>query len=78
MLHRQVAEQTEQIRSANQTLERQYAQLQTESDLRNRIIKYSPSGMMLIDLDGTVTLMNKSACAIAGVRQPLLGKLAVA
>lgn len=76
VLHRQVAEQTEQIRSANQTLERQYAQLQTESDLRNRIIKYSPSGMMLIDLDGTVTLMNKSACAIAGVRQPLLGKLA--
>ncbi len=76
VLHRQVAEQTEQIRSANQTLERQYAQLQTESDLRNRIIKYSPSGMMLIDLDGTVTLMNKSACAIAGVRQPLLGKRA--
>ncbi|MEI3130770.1 MAG: hypothetical protein V8S92_00495 [Oscillospiraceae bacterium] len=33
--------------------------------------------MMLIDLDGTVTLMNKSACAIAGVRQPLLGRGAV-
>lgn len=73
MLHRQVAEQTEQIQQAKQTLERQYAQLQNESDLRNRIIKYSPSGMMLVDLDGTVTLMNKSACAIAGVREPLLG-----
>ena len=36
---------------ASQELEKQFAQLQDENDLRNRIIKYSPSGMLLFDLD---------------------------
>lgn len=74
VLRQRVAEQTEQIQSAKVKLEQQYAQLRDESDLRNRIIKYSPSGMMLVDLDGTITMMNKSAVAIAGLRETPIGQ----
>lgn len=77
MLRRQVAQQTEEIQQAKADLERQYAQLQDESDLRNRIIKYSPSGMMLVDRGGAITLMNKSACAIAGLARAPLGASAL-
>ncbi len=77
VLRRQVAEQTEEIQAAKLALERQYAQLQDESDLRNRIIKYSPSGMMLVDRSGAITLMNKSACAIAGLARAPIGASAL-
>lgn len=77
VLRRRVAEQTEEIQAAKLALERQYEQLQDESDLRNRIIKYSPSGMMLVDLNYTITLMNKSACTIAGVTKAPIGEKAL-
>ena len=73
LLRRRVAEQTEQIQRANVELERQFEQLQGENDLRNRIIKYSPSGMLLFDPGYNITLMNKSACAIAGLVEPRIG-----
>ncbi len=76
LLRRRVAEQTREIQQAKQTLEQQYAQLQDESDLRNRIIKYSPSGMMLVDRAGAITLMNKSAIAIAGLKDAPIGQSA--
>lgn len=73
VLKRQVAQQTEQIQAANTELENQFTQLQDENDLRNRIIKYSPSGMLLFDLNYTITMMNKSACAIAGLANSCIG-----
>ena len=77
VLKRRVAEQTEQIQRANAELERQFIQIQDENDLRNRIIKYSPSGMLLFDRDYTVTLMNKSACAMAGLSESRVGDSAL-
>lgn len=76
MLKRQVAQQTQEIQRASQELEKQFAQLQDENDLRNRIIKYSPSGMLLFDLDYNVVLMNKSACGIAGQAESWVGRSA--
>lgn len=77
VLKRQVAQQTEQIQTANTELEKQFAQLQDENDLRNRIIKYSPSGMLLFDLNYTITMMNKSACAIARLADSCIGASAL-
>ena len=76
VLKRQVAQQTQEIQRASQELEKQFAQLQDENDLRNRIIKYSPSGMLLFDLDYNVVLMNKSACGIAGQKESWVGRSA--
>lgn len=59
ILKHRVAEQTEQIR--------------TENELRNHIIKYSPSGMLLFDEEYKVTLMNHSAVAIAGLETAPIG-----
>lgn len=73
VLKRRVAQQTEQIQKANTELEKQFVQLKEENDLRNRIIKYSPSGMLLFDLNYSVTMMNKSACTIAGFSEPCIG-----
>ncbi len=73
VLKRQVAQQTEQIQTANIELEKQFTQLKDEDDLRNRIIKYSPSGMLLFDLNYTITMMNRSACAIAGLANSCMG-----
>lgn len=66
-LQRQVAQQTETIQAVNQDLARQLQQVQDENNLRNRIIRHSPSGMVLFDQNYTITLMNRSAMAIAGV-----------
>lgn len=73
VLRRRVAEQTAQLRSTNAELEKQYEQLQNENDLRNRIIKYSPSGMILFDLDYTITMMNNSAARMVGLPEPETG-----
>lgn len=73
LLKRRVAEQTEQIRLTNAELEKQFEQIQGENDLRNRIIKYSPSGMLLFDPHYLITMMNKSACAMAGLSEPCVG-----
>ncbi len=73
VLKNRVAEQTEVIRSANRELEKQLAQIRDENDLRNRIIKYSPSGMILFNASYTITLMNKSAVAISGIQEDRVG-----
>ncbi len=73
VLKRRVAQQTEQIQKANTELEKQFAQIQDENDLRNRIIKYSPSGMLLFDLNYTITMMNKSARTISGLADSHIG-----
>lgn len=77
MLRRQVAEQTKEIQAAQMELERNFAQLQDESDLRNRIIKYSPNGMLLVDRAYKITYINHSACAIAGVDESCVGQSAM-
>lgn len=77
LLKRRVTEQTEQIRLANAELEKQFEQLRDENDLRNRIIKYSPSGMLLFDPHYMIALMNKSACSIAGFNEPCVGSSAL-
>ena len=77
LLKRRVAEQTEQIRLANVELEKQFEQLRDENDLRNRIIKYSPNGMLLFDPYYSITLMNKSARSIAGLAEPCVGSSAL-
>ncbi|MBR4876076.1 MAG: transporter substrate-binding domain-containing protein [Clostridia bacterium] len=77
MLRRQVAEQTKEIQAAQMELERNFAQLQDESDLRNRIIKYSPNGMLLVDRAYKITYINHSACAIAGVDENCVGRSAM-
>lgn len=73
VLKRRVKEQTEQIQRANEELEKQFVQIKDENDLRNRIIKYSPSGMLLFDREYKIILMNKSACAIAGLSEAPVG-----
>ena len=73
LLRRKVAEQTAQLRSTNAELEKQYEQLQNENDLRNRIIKYSPSGMILFDLHYTITMMNNSAARMVRLPKPETG-----
>lgn len=77
VLKRRVAAQTEQIQATNVELERQFSLLKDENDLRNRIIKYSPSGMLLFDRDYTITMMNKSAYAMAGVFKSSIGDSAL-
>lgn len=77
VLKLRVAEQTQQIHAANEELERQFAQLKNENDLRNRIIKYSPSGMLLFNTDHCISMANKSACLIAGLSEPPIGSSAL-
>lgn len=73
VLRRRVAEQTAQLRCTNAELEKQYEQLQNENDLRNRIIKYSPSGMILFDVHYTITMMNNSAARMVRLPEPETG-----
>lgn len=67
-LKRAVAEKTMALSSVNQALEERMTQLMDESALRFSIIENSPSGMVLLDSGGAVTLMNRAAMRIAGIR----------
>lgn len=67
-LHRQVAKQTEDLQKANQEISRHLEQLEAESDMRNRIIRYSYLAMVLFDEYGRVLLLNNSAATLLGNR----------
>lgn len=66
MLEKEVAEKTKALNG-------KVLQLSYESELRNRIIEHSPNGMVLVDWDGTITLINKSACQMAEVVKTEVG-----
>lgn len=68
-MKRHVDMQTKEIQEANQKLEKQIHQINDENDLRNRIIKYSPSAMVLMDKKNQVSLMNRSAQVLTGIHQ---------
>ncbi len=70
VLKRQVEAQTQKIQAANRELEVQFNQICNENELRNRIIRHSPSGMLLCDGDYRVTLINRSACQMVGLGDP--------
>lgn len=59
-LKKTVAEKTREIRS-------RVHQLENESVLRDRLIEFSLSGIMLLKADGTVLLMNSIARTMAGI-----------
>lgn len=66
MLENEVAEKTKALKG-------KITQLSYESELRNRIIEHSPNGMVLVDWDGKITLINKSACQMAEVAKTVVG-----
>lgn len=66
MLENEVAEKTKALNG-------KVLQLSYESELRNRIIEHSPNGMVLVDWDGGITLINKSACQMADVAKTVTG-----
>lgn len=68
--------QTMEIQEANKKLERQIHQINDENELRNRIIKYSPSAMVLMDRKNIVTLMNRSAQVLTGIHR-MSGELSI-
>lgn len=63
-LHRKVEEQTLDLQNANQEISRHLEQLEAESDMRNRIIRYSYLAMVLFDKTGQVLLLNNSAATM--------------
>ncbi len=63
-----------EVREKTHELNLKISQLQIESDLRNRIIERSPNGIILFDYKNMVTLINSSACRMAGFTEPPIGK----
>jgi polar amino acid transport system substrate-binding protein len=62
-----------EVKEKTKELDLRITQLQSESDLRNRIIERSPNGIILFDRDGKVTLVNSSACRIMNYPTPPVG-----
>lgn len=67
LLKKRIEKQTHEIRNANLELEYRIQQIQDANELRNRIIKNSPISMILFGRDYNITLINKSACDLAGI-----------
>lgn len=65
-LKQQVDEKTYALQLANREIMQRMEQLESESDIRNRIISYSHLGMMLYDRDYQIKMINASALAMAG------------
>lgn len=66
LLEDELQKKTQDIRSANRQLESQVKQLQFESELRSKLIKTARNGMVMVDREGRVQLMNRSANRMAG------------
>ena len=67
LLKKQVAEKTQKLQEANAQLQMKIQQIQNESTLRNLIIENSHTGMILVDENHTITLVNSSACFLCGL-----------
>lgn len=74
LLRRQVERKTLEVQRANKELERRIQQVQSESELRNNIIRCSPNGMVLFDRDFNIKLINRVACYLAGVNESAVGE----
>jgi len=70
-LRLQVEKQTVALQEANTEIRRQMEQLEAESDIRNRIIRYSHLGMVLFDEQYKIQLVNDSALFMSGEKSPL-------
>jgi len=70
-LRLQVEKQTVALQEANTEIRRQMEQLEAESDIRNRIIRYSHLGMVLFDEQYKIQLVNDSALVMSGEKIPL-------
>lgn len=66
-LRAQVNKQTLALQQANEEILQNIEQLKSESDMRNRIIRYSHLGMALFDHEYNIKLINDSALALAGI-----------
>ncbi|MBE6970650.1 MAG: transporter substrate-binding domain-containing protein [Ruminococcaceae bacterium] len=64
-LRKQVDKQTLALQNANQEIRRHMEQLEAESDMRNRMIRYSHLAMVLFDETGHIMLSNDSAASLA-------------
>ena len=63
-LRKQVEKQTLELHNANQEIRQHLEQLEAESDMRSRIIRYSHLAMVLVDENGHIMLVNNSAAAL--------------
>lgn len=70
----QVAEKTAELQKTNAVLELRLVQIQNDAEVQRRIIETSPNAMLIIDLDGRIRMLNKSACKIMGVTQAMVGE----
>ena len=68
MLKRQVELRTAELSKVSKELERQLAQLEEESDFRNRIIQNSKQGMILFDRDYQIILINPTAVQLTNTK----------
>lgn len=64
-LRQQVDKQTLALQNANQEIRRHMEQLEAESDMRKRMIRYSHLAMVLFDEAGCIMLSNDSATSLA-------------
>lgn len=67
VLQATVEKQTIELQKANKEIQQHLEDLKVESDMRNRIIRYSYLGMLLINSSYEIQLANASALALAGV-----------
>lgn len=63
LLEDELAEKTQDIRSANRQLESQVKHMQFESELRSKLIKTARNGMVIVDREGRILLINSDQAA---------------
>lgn len=66
LLKRKVAEKTQELATANLALDEEMRTLADENRLRKEMIERSRSGMLIVDKNGRVTLINRVALRLAG------------
>jgi len=67
ILQNRIAEQTQELQSINDRLEKNLSLLKAESAIRYQMIEDSPSGMLMFTDGGKIVIINKKACELLSV-----------
>ncbi len=74
MLKKQVYEKTRELQEANTDLEKQIIQTRNYNELTNLIVENSPSVIIVFDRDFKITIFNKSASYLTGIKSIVIGE----
>ena len=77
LLKKKVAGKTEELQKVNDALREKITEIRENNEIRNKVVDQSPSGILVMDCQQKVTLINEKAKELMGRRAVEPGQYAL-